>query len=74
MQYKAIKILKRLSSYINMLIFNGSESKLIFQVFNYITKLVLDSKKAQQQKADEDKSHGGIKLDKTTKKKKKGCC
>ncbi|XP_065055067.1 ras-related protein Rab-35-like [Rhopilema esculentum] len=53
---------------------SAKENQNIEEVFNYITKLVLDSKKAQQQKADQDKSHGGIKLDKTTKKKKKGCC
>ena len=46
----------------------------LIQVFNYITRLVLKSKKAQQQKADEDKGPGGIKLDKSSKKKKKGGC
>ena len=47
---------------------------LSFKVFNYITKLVLDTKKAQQQKANEDNNPGGIRLDRNTKKKKKGCC
>lgn len=53
---------------------SAKENQNIEEVFNYITKLVLDSKKAQQQKADEDKSPGGIRLDKNSRKKKKGCC
>lgn len=54
---------------------SAKENQNIEEVFNCITKLVLQSKKAQQQKADEDKSSGGIKLDKSSRKKKKsGCC
>jgi len=53
---------------------SAKENQNIEEVFNCITKLVLDTKKAQQQKANEDNNPGGIRLDKNTKKKKKGCC
>eukprot|EP00794_Sanderia_malayensis_P013934 gene13934-15386_t len=68
---------QRFAEQMNVQLFETSakENQNIEEVFNHITKLVLHMKKAQQQKADEDKNAGGVKLAKSSKKQKKnGCC
>ncbi|XP_065054828.1 ras-related protein Rab-35-like [Rhopilema esculentum] len=67
---------EKLAEKMNVQLFETSakENQNIEEVFDCITKLVLVTKKAQQQKANEDRSQGGISLDKSSKKKKKGMC